>query len=92
MSKTLDAQIADFKPQIKRLTGQDHLEIQTTNDYRKLAWYAYYIETLEDYRQKLKDQNNYQEKHQTAIDSEIAGIQEDYDDLYSLLSENKNPT
>ena len=82
---TLKEKVAQFKDKIKTLTGQEHLEIQFSNDYRKLAWYAYYIDTLEDYRQKLIKQGNYQDKHKQSIDSEIKTIQEDYDELFDIL-------
>ncbi len=83
---TLIEQINDFKPKLKTLTGQEHLAIQNSNDYRKLAWYAYYIDTLEDYRQNLITEDNYSDKQKKAIDAEIAGIQADYDELFDLLS------
>ena len=85
MNKQLDSQIAAFKPQIKSLSGNEHLEIQSSNDYRKLAWYAFYIDSLEDYRRNLIDQSKYENKHKEAIDSEIKGIQDDYDELYEVL-------
>ena len=85
MSQELDAQIKAFKPKIKTLTGNEHLEIQSSNDYRKLAWYAFYIESLEDYRKNLIAQDKYEDKHKDAIDSEIQGINDDYQELYELL-------
>jgi ferritin len=85
MNPQLEQQISDFKPKIKTLTGQEHLEIQSSNAYRKLAWYAFYIDSLEDYRQNLIRQKKYEDKHRQAIDSEIQEIQADYDELYEQL-------
>ena len=84
---TLIEQINDFKPKLKTLSGQEHLAIQNSNDYRKLAWHAYYMETLEDYRKKLISEDKYSDKQKQAIDTEIASIQADYDELFELLSE-----
>lgn len=84
---TLIEQINNFKPTLKTLSGQEHLAIQNSNDYRKLAWYAYYMDTLEDYRQSLIRKGSYSDKQKQAIDTEIAGIQADYDELFDLLSE-----